>query len=120
MARDRGYLFSRIAGCLSGYGMSIVGAEAFGNANAMVLDTFRFADPQGAFEADPARRAFPHLLEDVMLGFPTALAPHGRAWMATHLAAFIGSLVVLAVAYAWADLDLTAGLPGPATRRQAC
>ena len=44
VARDRSFLFARIAGSLSAFGMNIVAAEAFANANALVLDTFRFAD----------------------------------------------------------------------------
>jgi [protein-PII] uridylyltransferase len=81
VARDRSFLFSRIAGCLSSLGMSIVSAEAFANANAMVLDTFRFTDKRGAFEADSKRRAFQSLLEEVIEGKaePPALEAPGGA-----------------------------------------
>lgn len=68
VARDRGFLFARIAGSLSAFGMNIVAAEAFANANALVLDTFRFADPGGRFEDDAERRAFQHLLEEATSG----------------------------------------------------
>jgi [protein-PII] uridylyltransferase len=68
VARDRSFLFAHIAGSLSAFGMSIVAAEAFANANALVLDTFRFADPDGRFEDDGERRAFQHLLEEATSG----------------------------------------------------
>jgi hypothetical protein len=48
------------------------------------------------------------LLLALLLGFPTAMAPRGRIWMAVHVTALIGSLLVLAVAGAWQDLVLTA------------
>lgn len=68
VARDRSFLFARIAGSLSAFGMNIVGAEAFANANALVLDTFRFADPRARFAQDAERRAFQHLLEEAIEG----------------------------------------------------
>ena len=68
VAKDRSFLFARIAGSLSAFGMNIVDAEAFANANALVLDTFRFADPGGRFENDDERRAFQHLLEEATSG----------------------------------------------------
>jgi hypothetical protein len=54
------------------------------------------------------------LLLALLLGFPTALAPRGRMWMAVHVTALIGSLLVLAIASAWDDLILT-----PAQRKRA-
>jgi UTP:GlnB (protein PII) uridylyltransferase len=63
VARDRRALFSRLAGTLSSYGVDIVGAEAFANANSMVLDTFVFADPQKRFAEDVQRRQFQVALE---------------------------------------------------------
>jgi [protein-PII] uridylyltransferase len=68
VARDRSYLFARIAGSLSAFGMNIVEAEAFANESALVLDTFRFADPQGRFDDDNERRAFQALLEEATSG----------------------------------------------------
>jgi len=47
------------------------------------------------------------LLMALLLGFPTALAPRGRVWMATHVTALIGALVVLSVGAAWSELRLT-------------
>jgi [protein-PII] uridylyltransferase len=68
IARDRKFLFSRIAGALSSSGMDIVAAEAFANAGEVVLDTFRFADPGRRFEVDEERRRFQGFLEDVVVG----------------------------------------------------
>ena len=68
VAKDRSFLFARIAGSLSAFGMNIVAAEAFANGNSLVLDTFRFADPGGRFEDDGERRAFQHLLEEATSG----------------------------------------------------
>ena len=68
VARDRGALFSRLAGALSAYGMDIVGAEAFANANSRVLDTFTFVDPQNRFADDSERRQFQVFLEKVVDG----------------------------------------------------
>jgi UTP:GlnB (protein PII) uridylyltransferase len=68
VARDRSALFSRIAGALSSSGMDIVGAEAFANANSMVLDTFTFVDAKNLFADDAQRRQFQVLLEEVIEG----------------------------------------------------
>jgi UTP:GlnB (protein PII) uridylyltransferase len=68
VARDRSALFSRIAGTLSSVGMDIVGAEAFANANAFVLDTFTFVDGSNRFADDAHRRQFQVLLEEVVEG----------------------------------------------------
>lgn len=68
ITRDRRFLFSLIAGALSGYGMDIVGAEAFANASAVVLDTFRFRDDEGRFEDDGLRRRFQVFLEEAVEG----------------------------------------------------
>ena len=68
VARDRRALFARIAGTLSSFGADIVGAEAFANANSLVLDTFTFVDPQRRFADDGARKQFQVLLEEVVEG----------------------------------------------------
>jgi len=47
------------------------------------------------------------LLFALLLGFPTAVAPRGRIWMAVHVTALIGALLVLAVAAAWDALRLS-------------
>ncbi len=68
VARDRTALFSRIAGSLSCFGLDIVSAEAFANANSLVLDTFRCADRDGHFDAIERRRQFQAFLEDAVAG----------------------------------------------------
>jgi [protein-PII] uridylyltransferase len=68
VARDRRFLFSRIAGALTCFGMNIVAAEAFANANSLVLDTIHFADPESSFEKDGQRRSFQVFLEDAVEG----------------------------------------------------
>src|SRR5262245_34971284 len=74
VARDRKFLFARIAGSLSCFGLDIVSAEAFANANALVLDTFDCLDRTGRLEAQDERRGFQALLESVVAG-QTQLAP---------------------------------------------
>jgi [protein-PII] uridylyltransferase len=68
ITRDRRFLFSRIAGALSCFGMDIVAAEAFANASAIVLDTFRFRDDEGRFEDGALRRRFQVFLEEAVEG----------------------------------------------------
>jgi [protein-PII] uridylyltransferase len=68
ITRDRQFLFARIAGALSSAGMNIVAAEAFANASDVVLDTFRFADPDRRFDVDEERRRFQGFLEDAVVG----------------------------------------------------
>ncbi len=52
-ARDRKFLFASLAGALSSFGMNILKAEAFGNRQGRVLDTFVFADPSRTLELNP-------------------------------------------------------------------
>jgi [protein-PII] uridylyltransferase len=68
VARDRRALFSRIAGALSCFELDIVSAEAFANANSLVLDLFHFADSQGRFREPAEGRRFQAFLEDVIEG----------------------------------------------------
>ncbi|HEY6547222.1 MAG TPA: ACT domain-containing protein [Vicinamibacteria bacterium] len=82
VARDRSFLFARIAGSLSAFGMNIVAAEAFANESALVLDTFRFSDPKARFRDDAERRAFQALLEEAIEGraeLPEPAEPQGVA-----------------------------------------
>lgn len=74
VARDRRFLFARIAGSFSCHGLNIVSAEAFANANALVLDTFTCTDPHGRLETQDERRSFQAFLEEVVAG-QTELAP---------------------------------------------
>jgi [protein-PII] uridylyltransferase len=69
IARDRPALFASLAGGLSSFGMDILKAEAFSNAQGLVLDTFVFADPKRTLELNPTESD--HLretLEDIALG----------------------------------------------------
>jgi len=75
VTRDRRFLFSRIAGALSCFGMDIVAAEAFANAGAIVLDTFRFRDGEGRFGEDALRRRFQVFLEEAIEGKADLDAP---------------------------------------------
>jgi [protein-PII] uridylyltransferase len=83
MARDRQALFARMAGALSCFGMNIVSAEAFANANSLILDTFRFADSQALFSDSGERRRFQVFLEEVVEGkldVEAELRKHPEAW----------------------------------------
>ena len=53
LTTDRPRLFAELAGALAAYGMNIVKAEAFSNANGVALDTFSFADPMRTLELNP-------------------------------------------------------------------
>jgi len=46
VARDRPAVFASLAGALSSFGMDILKAEAFANAQGLILDTFVFSDPK--------------------------------------------------------------------------
>ena len=68
ITRDRSFLFARISGALSCFGMNILAAEAFANAHAMVLDTLYFEDLERRFDQPTERQNFQALLEDVVSG----------------------------------------------------
>jgi [protein-PII] uridylyltransferase len=53
VARDMPFLFASLAGALSSFGLDILKAEAFSNAQGLILDTFVFADPKRALEQNP-------------------------------------------------------------------
>jgi [protein-PII] uridylyltransferase len=53
VAQDRPALFASFAGAISSFGLDIVKAEAFGNSQGVILDTFTFADPKRTFELNP-------------------------------------------------------------------
>ena len=74
MTRDRSFLFARISGALSCFGMNILAAEAFANSHAVVLDTLYFEDREQRFDVLTERQQFQVLLEDVIAG-DTALEP---------------------------------------------
>ncbi len=50
---DRPFLFARVAGTLSSWGMNILKAEAFSNKAGTVLDTFRFSDRFRTLDLNP-------------------------------------------------------------------
>jgi [protein-PII] uridylyltransferase len=68
IARDRTFLFSSIAGSLSLFGLNVVGAEAFANRNALILDTFTFLDIEKRIEDGAERRRFQAFVEEVAEG----------------------------------------------------
>ena len=53
VARDMPFLFGSLAGALSSFGLDILRAEAFSNAQGLILDTFVFSDPKRALELNP-------------------------------------------------------------------
>jgi [protein-PII] uridylyltransferase len=53
LTRDRPGLFASVAGAISSFGLSIVKAEAFANAQGIVVDTFTFSDPHRTLELNP-------------------------------------------------------------------
>ena len=66
---DRPALFASLAGALSSFGMDILKAEAFSNAEGVILDTFLFADPRRTLELNPTENdRLRQTLEDVALG----------------------------------------------------
>jgi [protein-PII] uridylyltransferase len=69
VASDRPALFASLAGALSSFGMDILKAEAFSNAEGVILDTFVFADPRRTLELNPTENdRLRQTLEDVALG----------------------------------------------------
>jgi len=68
IARDRTFLFSSIVGTLSLFGVNVVGAEAFANRNAIILDTFTFQDLEKRIEDGAERRRFQAFVEEVAEG----------------------------------------------------
>ena len=53
---DRQLLFARVAGVLAAWGMNIITADAFSNAQGIVVDTFRFTDSFKTLEMNPSER----------------------------------------------------------------
>ena len=67
VTRDRELLFARVAGALAGWGMNIVTADAFSNAQGIVVDTFRFTDSYRTLEMNPQEHVrFVQSLHDSM------------------------------------------------------
>jgi [protein-PII] uridylyltransferase len=57
VTRDRPLLFATITGVLASWGMNIVKAEAFSNAQGIVLDVFGFDDVHRTLELNPSEIA---------------------------------------------------------------
>jgi [protein-PII] uridylyltransferase len=53
---DRPHLFADLAAALAGWGMDVVTAEAFSNAQGCVVDSFRFVDTYRTLELNPEER----------------------------------------------------------------
>ncbi len=53
---DRRLLFARVAGVLAAWGMNIITADAFSNAQGIVVDSFRFTDSFRTLEMNPSER----------------------------------------------------------------
>ena len=69
IASDRPALFASLAGAISSFGMDILKAEAFSNAQGLILDTFVFSDPRHTLELNPTENdRLRQTLEDVVLG----------------------------------------------------
>jgi [protein-PII] uridylyltransferase len=69
VTRDRPALFASLAGGLSSFGMDILKAEAFADAQGLVLDTFVFSDPRRTLELNPTENdRLRQTLEDIALG----------------------------------------------------
>jgi len=69
VTRDRPALFAALAGAISSFGMDIVKAEAFSNAQGVALDTFLFSDPRRTLELNPPENErLQETIEQVALG----------------------------------------------------
>jgi [protein-PII] uridylyltransferase len=69
VARDKSSLFASLAGALSSFGMDILKAEAFANAQGLILDTFVFADPKRTLDLNaPEMERLQETLERAALG----------------------------------------------------
>ncbi len=53
---DGRLLFARVAGVLASWGMNIITADAFSNAQGLVVDSFRFTDEFRTLEMNPTER----------------------------------------------------------------
>jgi [protein-PII] uridylyltransferase len=67
IARDRPFVFTKIAGTLAAWGMNIVKADAFSNSTSVVVDTFYFTDPFRTLELNqPEWTRFESSIADVL------------------------------------------------------
>src|SRR5206468_190398 len=69
MTADRPFLFSKITGVLSYFGMNIVRAQAFSNRHGTIFDLIAFEDVNRYFEKNPAEvEQLEKMLTDVING----------------------------------------------------
>src|SRR5437773_7934479 len=69
LTADRPFLFASLTGTLAAWGMNIIKADAFANASATVLDTFRFVDLHRTLELNPSEsQRFVESITDVLAG----------------------------------------------------
>jgi len=69
VARDKPALFASFAGAISSFGLDILKAEAFSNAEGVILDTFVAADPKRMLELNPTEAdRLRDLVERIALG----------------------------------------------------
>src|SRR5213075_1065856 len=69
MTADRPYLFSKITGVLSYFGMNIARAQAFSNRHGTIFDLISFEDPAQYFSKNPTEvDQFAKLLNEVIGG----------------------------------------------------
>ncbi len=54
LMHDRPGVFAAIAGAISAFGLNILKAEAFSNAQGVIVDTFTFADQNRTLELNPS------------------------------------------------------------------
>ncbi len=69
MTSDRPYLFSRITGVLSSYGMNILRAQAFANRSGVVFDLITFEDVDERLTKNPSEvDRLQQVMEDAVAG----------------------------------------------------
>src|SRR5262249_28143295 len=69
MTADRPFLFSKITGVLSYFGMNILRGQAFSNRHGTIFDLIAFEDVDRYFEKNPTEiERFYKTLEDVING----------------------------------------------------
>ena len=80
---DRPKLFATMAGILAGWGMNIITADAFSNAEGLAVDSFRFTDTFRTLELNESERdRFVASVRDIMLdhaGLEALLVSRKRA-----------------------------------------
>jgi len=69
VTRDRPRLFAGMAAALAGWGMNVVTADAFANADGVVVDSFRFTDTFRTLELNETERSrFVTSVRDLLAG----------------------------------------------------